>query len=72
MVNNPLNTTEDMIKNLQELKRKTKLKFYKKICNCYDKMNNKMHEDPFARNSRGVSKLYQEVLLLMKALQTKP
>ena len=29
-------------------------------------------QDPFSRNARGISKIYHEVLLLMKYLQTKP
>ena len=29
-------------------------------------------EDPFSRNAQGISKIYHEVLLLMKFLQTKP
>ena len=29
-------------------------------------------EDPFAKTAQGVSKIYHEVLLLMKLLQTKP
>ena len=32
----------------------------------------KLDEDTFARNARGISKIYHEVLLLMKLLQTKP
>ena len=31
-----------------------------------------MDEDPFAKNAQGISKINQEVLLLMKFLQTKP
>ena len=31
-----------------------------------------MGEDPFAKNARGISKFYHEVLLLMKYPQTKP
>ena len=30
------------------------------------------NQDPFARNAQGLSKIYHEVLLLMKFLQTKP
>ena len=30
------------------------------------------HEDPFSKNAKGISKIYHEVLLLMKFLQTKP
>ena len=31
-----------------------------------------MDEDPFDRNAQGISKIYHEVILLMKFLQTKP
>ena len=72
MVCTTYNSTEDMINKLQELKGKTKLKFYKNISNYHDNMNNKMDEDPFAKNAQGISKIYHEVLLLMKFLQTKP
>ena len=30
------------------------------------------NQDPFAKNAQGISKIYHEVLLLMKLLQTKP
>ena len=72
MANTKYTSTEDMIKKLQELKCKTKLKFYKNTSNHYDKMNLKMDEDPFARNPQGISKIYHEVLLVIKILQTKP
>ena len=29
-------------------------------------------QDPFSKNAQGISKIYHEVLLLMKILQTKP
>ena len=29
-------------------------------------------QDPFAKNAQGISKIYHEVLLLVKVLQTKP
>ena len=64
-----------MIDKLQQLKRKTKLKFYKNISNYYTEMKNKniqTHQDPFAKKSQGISKIYHEVILLMKILQTKP
>ena len=41
MVNTNYNSTEDMINILQELKGKTKLKFYKNISNYYKEMKNK-------------------------------
>ena len=76
MVNTLYNSTEDMINKLQELKGKTKLKFYKDKSNYYIEMKNKnfqtYQQDPFSRNAQGVSKIYHEVLLLIKFLQTKP
>ena len=76
MVNTTYNSTEDMIEKLQLLKGKTKLKFYKNINNYYIEMKNKNfqtnNQDSFARNAQGISKIYHEVLLLMKFLQTKP
>ena len=76
MVNTTYNSTEDMINKLQSLKGKTKLKFYKNISNYYIEMKNKNfqtnNQDPFAKNAQGISKIYHEVLLLMKFLQTKP
>ena len=65
-----------MIIKLQEIKGKTKLKFYKNINNYCIEMKNKnfqtKNQDPFSKNAQGISKIYHEVLLLMKFLQTKP
>ena len=72
LVNTTYNSTKDMINELQELKGKTKLKFYKIISNYYDNMNIKFDEDPFAKNAQGISKVYHEVLKFRKFLQTKP
>ena len=75
MVNINYNSTEDMINKIQELKGKTKLKFYKNISNYYTEMKNRNFQtqrDPFPRNAQCISKNYHEVLLLMKCLQTKP
>ena len=76
MVNTNYNSIEDMIDKLQSLKGKTKLKFFKNIHNYYIEMKNKNfqtnNQDPFSRNAEGISKIYHEVLLLMKFLQTKP
>ena len=75
MVNTNYNTIEDMINKLQQLEGKTKLKFCKKINKYYNEMKNnnfQTQEDTFARNARGISKNYHEVLLLLKFLQTKP
>ena len=75
MVNTTYNSREDMINKLQQLKGKTKLKFYKNISNYYTEKKNKSfqsQQDPFSRNAQGITKIYHEVLLLMKFLQTKP
>ena len=72
MAKTAYNSTEDMIDKLQELKRKTILMFYKNISNYYDNLNIRFDEDPFAKNVQGISKIYHEVLLLTKFLQTKP
>ena len=76
MVNTTYSSREDMIDKLQELKGKTKLKFYKNISKYYTETKNKnfqtQDQDPFAKNAQGISKIYHEVLLLMKFLQTKP
>ena len=75
MVNTTYKSSEDMINKLQSLKGKTKLKFYKNISNCYIEMKNrnfKTQEDTFSRNAQSISKIYHEVLLLMKVLKTKP
>ena len=72
LVNTTYNSTEDMINRLQELKRRTKLNFYKNISKYYDNTNIRMDEDPFSKNYQGISKIYHEVLMLMKLLQTKP
>ena len=61
-----------MITKLEQLKGKTKLKFCKSIRNYYDNMNIRFDEDPFAKNAQGISRIYHEVLKLMKFLQTKP
>ena len=61
-----------MIIELQQLKGESKLKQYKNLSNYYDKMNIKMDEDPFAQNAQDIGKIYHEVLMLIKFLQTKP
>ena len=76
MVNTTYISSEGMNNKLQELKGKTKLKFYKNISNYYKEMKNRNfqtnNQDPFAKNAQGINKIYHEVLLLMKFLQTKP
>ena len=72
VVNTNYNSAEDLNNNLQEIKGKTKLKFYKNISIYYDNMNIRMEQDPFAKTAQGISNIYHEVLLLMKFQQTKP
>ena len=75
MVNTTYNTREDMINKLQQLKGKTNKKFYKNMNNYYTEMKTKnfqTQEDPFSKNARVISRIYHEVLLLMKFLQTEP
>ena len=68
-----------MMTKLQSLKGKTKLKFSKKISEFYNKMrirrqngNSQLAEDPFSKGAQCNSKIYTEVLFLMKFLQTNP
>ena len=75
MVDTTYNSTDDMINKLQESKGKTKLKISKSKSNYYKEMKKKNFQNqeyPFSKNARGISKIYQEVLMLMKILQTKP
>ena len=75
MVNTTNSSSEDMIDKLQSLKSKTQLQFYKNISNYFDDMKHKIfrtQEDLSATNAQGISKPYQEVLLIMKFLQIKP
>ena len=68
MVNTTYKPTVDMINEIQSLKGKTKIKFYKNISNYYDNMTIRMDEDHFAKNAKGISKVYHEVFLLMKII----
>ena len=79
MNNTTFITTEDTINKLQLFKNKTKLKFHQNISNYYDETNYRKHnynfqfeEDPFSKNAGEIIKIYQEVLLILKLLQTKP
>ena len=76
MVKAKYNSSQDMMIKLRELKGRIKLKFYKNISNYYVEMKNKNFQtqdrDPFCKNAQGHSKIYHEVLMLMKFLQTKP
>ena len=73
------NSTQDMIDNLQSAKYKTNLEIYSNICNYYDEMKYRkqsgtfqFEEYLFSKNEERTSKLYLEVILIMKFLQTKP
>ena len=75
MVNTTYNSTKDMFNKLQELKGKTKLKFYKNESNYYNETKNikfQSQEDLFSKNAQGIKKNYYEVILVMKFLQTEP
>ena len=75
MVNTNYDKTEDIINKIQQFKGKTELKLYKNISNYYKEMKNKnfqTQEYTFSKNAKSISKIYHEVLLLMKFLQTKP
>ena len=75
MVNTRKHSTEEMIDKLQELKGKTKSSFYKNISHYYNEMKHKKfqtQQGPFSKNAQGLSKIYYEILLVMKFLQTKP
>ena len=75
VVNNIYNSTEEETNKIQELKGETKFKFYQKINNYYDEMDNKdfgYEEDPFAKDALGINKIHNEVLMLMNFVQTKP
>ena len=74
-VNTTYNSTEDVIDKLQSLKGKTKLNCYKNLNNYYDEMNIrnfKYEEDLFSKHAEGIGKIFLEVSLLIKFLQTKP
>ena len=75
MVNTTYKSTEVVINKIQDLNGKTKIKFYTKISHYYDEINIrnfKFEDDPFVKNAQGISKIYQELLLSVKFLQTKP
>ena len=68
-----------MINKFQTLKGKTQIKFYQLISKFYDEKyfrrqsgNLRFEGDLFAKNVPGFSKIYHEVLLLRKLLQTIP
>ena len=79
MIIGKFETAQGMIENMQSLKDETKLNFYQNIGNYFDEMNIRRQsgtfqfgEDVFAGGAQGISKIYHEVLLLMKILQNKP
>ena len=70
-------STEGLIKKLQRLKGKTKLKLYQNKINYYDEKNNKrqintlqFEENPFGKNVQGIGKINHEVLLLKNFSET--
>ena len=68
-----------MIDKLQQLTGETKIKSHQYKCNSYDQKNsmrkiNKFmfDETSFSKTAESISKIYPEVRLKMKFLQTKP
>ena len=60
MNNTTFSSIEDMINKLQNLKRTTKLIFYKILGNYYDEMNIKkfkFEQNPFTKNAEGINKV---------------
>ena len=79
MVNAEYNSSQDMIDNLQTLKGQTNLKISPNISNYFDEMKYRrqsgtflFEEKLFSKNEERISKLYLEVIFLMKFIQTKP
>ena len=67
------NTTQDMINELQIAKGESKLNFHQNISNYYDEMNYRRQsvyvqseKNPFSKNAESISKIYHEVIILMK------
>ena len=61
------------------MKGKTKLKFHQNKSNYYDEIDYrgqsntfKSEEDPSSKYAEGISRIYHEVVLLLKFLRTKP
>ena len=68
-----------MSDNLQSSKGNTKLKIYPNICNYYDELKYRgqsgtfqFEENIINKSEERISKLYFEVILLRKFIQTKP
>ena len=68
-----------MSDNLQSLKGNTRLKIYPNICNYYDELKYRGQSGTFQfgeniinKNEERIIKLYLEVKLLRKFIQTKP
>ena len=79
MVNAEYNSSQDMINNLQSLKVKTTLKIYPSINNYHIEMKYRKQsgtfqseEDLFSKNEKKITKIYLEIILILRILQTKP
>ena len=75
MVKTTYNSTEGKNNKLQEVKRKTILRYYKNISNYYEEIKQKKFQtqkDPFSKDAQGIDKTYHEIILLKKFVQTKP
>ena len=72
-------TISDMINKMQSIKDKTELKYWQKICDCFDQVKDitqsghfQFGEDPFSKNVQSLAFLLNEALLLINCLQVKP
>ena len=75
MTNTTWSSTEDLTNELQNLKRKTNLNFFKIISNYFNDMKYKKFQSEhnhFSKKAQGIAKIYYEVIFKMKLLQTKP
>ena len=73
------NSSQGMNGALQSLKFKINLKIYANIYKYYDELKYRMEsgsfhyeEDIFRKNEEKITKLYPEIIILLKNLQTKP
>ena len=74
-----IKSSNNFIKQLQILKRKSKLKFNNDYNNYYNEMNElrqigefMFEENPFSENLEGIGIIMNEALLLLNFCQTKP
>ena len=79
MVNAEYNSSQYMVNSLQNLKVKSTLKIYPSISNYHNEMKYRRQsgtfqseEELFNKNEERITKLYFQVMLLLKVLLTEP